>query len=73
MCEEEPYLLELVRYIHLNPLRAGLVGDVEGLDVFPWSGHAVIVGNRVRATLRCVCWGWRASRWVACWGSAGLE
>ena len=25
VCEEEPYLLELVRYIHLNPLRAGLV------------------------------------------------
>ena len=48
VCEEEPYLLELVRYIHLNPLRAGLVGDVEGLDVFPWSGHAVIVGNRVQ-------------------------
>jgi putative transposase len=22
LCEEEPYLLELVRYIHLNPLRA---------------------------------------------------
>jgi len=38
----------VVRYIHLNPLRAGLVGDMEGLDVFPWSGHAVIVGNRVQ-------------------------
>jgi putative transposase len=24
LCQEEPYLLELVRYIHLNPLRAGL-------------------------------------------------
>jgi REP element-mobilizing transposase RayT len=23
VCEEEPYLLELVRYIHLNPLRVG--------------------------------------------------
>ena len=22
-CEEDPYLLELIRYIHLNPLRAG--------------------------------------------------
>ena len=22
VCEEDPYLLELVRYIHLNPLRA---------------------------------------------------
>ena len=25
VCEEEPYLLELIRYIHLNPIRAGLV------------------------------------------------
>jgi REP-associated tyrosine transposase len=28
LCEEEPYLLELVRYIHLNPLRARLVSDL---------------------------------------------
>jgi REP element-mobilizing transposase RayT len=26
LCQEDSYLLELVRYIHLNPLRAGLVG-----------------------------------------------
>lgn len=25
LCQEDAYLLELVRYIHLNPLRAGLV------------------------------------------------
>ena len=24
LCEDEPYFLELVRYLHLNPLRAGL-------------------------------------------------
>ena len=24
LCQQEPYLLELVRYIHLNPLRAGI-------------------------------------------------
>jgi REP element-mobilizing transposase RayT len=46
LCEQEPYFLELVRYIHLNPLRAGLVDDMEGLDHYPWSGHAVLVGNR---------------------------
>jgi hypothetical protein len=44
VCEEEPYLLELVRYIHLNPLRAGVVGDMEALDRYPWSGHAVLMG-----------------------------
>ncbi len=32
VCEEEPYLLELVRYIHLNPLRAGMVTNLYELD-----------------------------------------
>lgn len=31
VCEEEAYLLELVRYLHLNPLRAGIVSDLEAL------------------------------------------
>ena len=44
--EEEPYLLELVRYIHLNPLRAKLVQGIDGLDSYPWSGHAVLMGRR---------------------------
>ena len=44
--EEEPYLLTLVRYVHLNPLRAGLVKSVEALDRYPFSGHAVLMGNR---------------------------
>lgn len=46
LCEEEPYFLELVRYIHLNPIRAGLVSNLSELDRYPWSGHAVLVGNR---------------------------
>jgi putative transposase len=29
--EEEPYLLELVRYVHLNPVRAGVVADLRAL------------------------------------------
>jgi REP element-mobilizing transposase RayT len=33
LCQEEPYFLELVRYIHLNPLRGGLVGSLEKLCV----------------------------------------
>lgn len=44
-CQEDAYLLELVRYIHLNPLRAGLVKTIEELDVYQWSGHAVMLGN----------------------------
>lgn len=46
ICEEDPYLLELVRYIHLNPLRAGLVGSTVELKCYPWSGHAVLMGTR---------------------------
>lgn len=44
LCQEDHYLLELVRYIHLNPLRAGLVTDMEHLDKYPFSGHGVIMG-----------------------------
>lgn len=29
VCQEDAYLKELVRYIHLNPLRAGLVKDLK--------------------------------------------
>lgn len=46
LCDEEAYLLQLVRYIHLNPLRSGLVRDMHTLSVYPWSGHAVLVGKR---------------------------
>ena len=46
ICEEDPYLLELIRYIHLNPLRAKLVQDLNELDKYPWNGHSVILGNR---------------------------
>ena len=45
VCEEEPYLLELIRYIHLNPLRGGFVNTLEELNHFPWSGHAVLLGR----------------------------
>jgi putative transposase len=45
ICEEENYLLELVRYIHLNPLRAGLAHTLDELDAYPYSGHSVIMGR----------------------------
>jgi len=46
VCEEDSYLLELIRYIHLNPLRAGLVKDLKELDKYPWTGHSAILGKR---------------------------
>jgi hypothetical protein len=45
VCDEEQYLLELVRYIHLNPLRAGLVKTIDELERYAWSGHAVLMGE----------------------------
>jgi len=45
VCEEGTYLLELVRYIHLNPLRAAIVNSMEELDHYPWSGHTILMGK----------------------------
>ena len=46
LCQEDAYLLELVRYIHLNPLRARIVPDLKSLDRYAYSGHAVIMGKK---------------------------
>jgi len=46
LVEEDVYFLELVRYLHLNPLRAGIVKSMRGLDAYPWSGHAVLMGKQ---------------------------
>lgn len=45
LCQEEPYFLELVRYIHLNPLRAKLISDVRKLDKHPYVGHSMLMGK----------------------------
>jgi len=43
--EEEPYLLELVRYLHLNPVRAKIVPDRRKLDRYPWTGQSALLGT----------------------------
>jgi len=43
--EVEPYLLEFVRYLHLNPLRAKIVPDLRRLDHYPWTGHSALLGT----------------------------
>ena len=48
LCEEDGYLKELVRYIHLNPLRAGLVKNLVELGSYPYSGHSVLMGKMKR-------------------------
>jgi hypothetical protein len=42
VCDRDVYLLELVRYIHLNPVRAGLVDEPED---YPWSSHRIYIGE----------------------------
>ena len=51
LCEEEPYLLELARYIHLNPLRVRLVESLDRLDSCPYCGHFAIMGQHERQWL----------------------
>jgi putative transposase len=45
LCQEDAYLLELVRYIHLNPIRARLVEDLDELGLYPYCGHSVMMGK----------------------------
>jgi REP element-mobilizing transposase RayT len=45
LCDEDNYLLALVRYIHLNPLRAKIIRTMNELDNYPWSGHRAIIGQ----------------------------
>jgi REP element-mobilizing transposase RayT len=43
--EEDSYFQELVRYIHLNPLRAQMIDSLPKLDRYRWCGHSVILGR----------------------------
>ncbi|MFC1578356.1 transposase, partial [Thermodesulfobacteriota bacterium] len=45
ICDEDTYFKELVRYIHLNPLRAKMVKSLSKLDRYRWSGHGAIMGK----------------------------
>jgi len=45
VCDEDAYFRELVRYIHLNPLRVKVVKSLPELDKYHWSGHGVLMGK----------------------------
>ena len=42
---ERRVILELVRYLHLNPLQAKGVPDLRRLDRYPWTGHSALPGT----------------------------
>jgi putative transposase len=58
VCQEDAYLKQLVAYIHLNPLRARLVGDIQALGDYPYCGHGVLLGRRHL--------GWQDADYVLC-------
>ena len=45
LCQENPYMLELVRYIHLNPIRAELVPDLKSMVKYPYCGHGTLLNK----------------------------
>lgn len=56
LCQEDVYLLELVRYIHLNPLRVKLIPDLKTLDSYLYSGHSILMGRNEND--------WQNTQWV---------
>lgn len=50
LVEADEYLLQLVAYLHLNPVRAGMVDDP--LD-YRWSSHRAYLGNELIPWLSC--------------------
>ena len=45
ICQEDNYFLELVRYIHLNPVRAGIVTTIADLQNYKYSGHSALMAK----------------------------
>jgi REP element-mobilizing transposase RayT len=45
LVDADEYFLELVRYVHLNPVRSGLVATLDALEDYPWTGHQALRGE----------------------------
>jgi REP element-mobilizing transposase RayT len=43
---DDDHLRSVIRYVHRNPLRAGIVSDVAALEEYPWTGHGALLGVR---------------------------
>lgn len=74
VCDKESYLLELVRYLHLNPVRARIVrkpGD------YPWSSHRAYVGDKDSVGIAVdeilSCWSKRKKQAVAAYEQFVLD
>jgi len=54
--QDQNYLMELIRYVHLNPVRAGLCSSLAELRKYRWSGHrnlmlGTVNGFQVKVTV----------------------
>lgn len=54
LVSQDSYLLQLVRYIHLNPVRAGIV---ESVEEYEWSSHKAYVNNAEK-------WNWLNKKFI---------
>jgi putative transposase len=45
LCQNSHHLSELIRYIHLNPLRANMISSYDNLSDWKWSGHNLLLNN----------------------------
>lgn len=45
ICQDDPYFLELIRYIHLNPIRANLVASINELEHYPFGSHSYVMSK----------------------------
>jgi REP element-mobilizing transposase RayT len=45
LCQDSHHVSELIRYIHLNPLRANMISSYDKLIDWKWSGHNLLLGN----------------------------
>ena len=46
VCQEDLYLKELLRHIHLNPIRARILSNLTELNKYPYCGHSVLMGRK---------------------------
>lgn len=46
LCDKDDYFRELIRYIHLNPIRVKLINNMSELDKSPWTGHSIIMDKK---------------------------
>lgn len=46
LIDSEEGFIAVVRYIHMNPVKARIVPDLRSLAWWPWTGHAGLMGKR---------------------------